>query len=265
MTRYIRKWTTKANKKGCVIVVHGLGEHSGRYDNFASYLNNNGFQVYSMDLPGHGDDEGKRGHVKKFEEFFQACEKMTHTAKMENPSLPLFLFGHSLGGLIALRYLERNTKSYSASAVSAPALQNFREQLGFLFYLVKPLTYIIPFVTMGNRIDPEDLSSNLDAVERYKEDPRVHDRISLRLFSEMNKNIIKTWEQIGNIKTPLLLLYGREDNVVSTNSIDAFYDKLTIEDKKIVSFEEGKHELFEDKKNQEPFFKEIADFFSAHL
>jgi alpha-beta hydrolase superfamily lysophospholipase len=118
---------------------------------------------------------------------------------------------------------------------------------------------------MGNRIDPEDLSSNLDAVERYKEDPRVHDRISLRLFSEMNKNIIKTWEQIGNIKTPLLLLYGREDNVVSTNSIDAFYDKLTIEDKKIVSFEEGKHELFEDKKNQEPFFKEIADFFSAHL
>ncbi|TYB84132.1 MAG: lysophospholipase [Kosmotoga sp.] len=265
MTKYIRKWSPEGEKKGCVIVIHGLGEHSGRYNNFANYLNGRGFQVYAMDLPGHGDDEGKRGHVKQFEEFFQTCGKMSRTAKMENPKLPLFLFGHSLGGLIALRYLERNEDPYNASAVSAPALQNFKEQLGILFYLVKPLVYIMPWATMGNRIDPGDLSSNPEAVERYKEDPRVHDRISLKLFSEMNRNINEAWNQIANVKTPLLLLCGEEDRVVSTRAINEFYDKLPIKDKKIVSFVEGKHELFEDKRNQDAFFKEIADFFSAHL
>ncbi|MFW6119636.1 MAG: alpha/beta fold hydrolase, partial [Petrotogales bacterium] len=222
-------------------------------------------EVASGQQDGYGDDEGKRGHVRRFEEFFQTCEKMTRTAKTENPELPVFLFGHSLGGLIALRCLEKNGETFNASAVSAPALQDFKKQLGILFYIIKPLVFLFPWMTMGNRINPEDLSNNPDAVENYREDPRVHDRISLRLFSEMNRNIIEAWNQIDNIKTPLLLLYGQEDRVVSTRAIDEFYNKLTIEDKKIVPFVEGKHELFEDKKNQDAFFKEIADFFSAHL
>ncbi len=265
MTKYIRKWTSEGEKKGCVIVIHGLGEHSGRYGNLAQFLNDKGFQVYSMDLSGHGDDEGKRGHVKKFDEFFQTCEKMIRTAKTENPELPVFLFGHSLGGLIGLRYLEKNGETFNAAAVSAPALQDFKKQLGILFYIIKPLVFLFPWMTMGNRINPEDLSSNPDAVKSYREDPRVHDRISLKLFSEMNRNIIEAWKELNSIDSPVLFLYGKEDNVISTKAIDEFHNNLNIEDKKLVSFEKGKHELFEDKNNKEAFFKEISDFFTAHL
>ena len=98
-------WEPENPPKGVIVLVHGLGEHSGRYrTHFADYFTNEGFSILTFDLPGHGKSSGKRGHIKEYEDFNKLLSAGISHAKKKYPTLPIFLYGHSLGGLIALDY-----------------------------------------------------------------------------------------------------------------------------------------------------------------
>lgn len=226
-------------EKGKVFIVHGLGEHIGRYERIESILVKNGFMVEGVDLVGHGRSSGKRGDIPSFEFLFEIFDE----AIKFNQKEPIFLLGHSLGGLIGFRYLQERENLFKKGIISSGIFNlNLDELPKGLVTLAKILYKIYPKFTMSNRINPEDLSRNEEEVKKYISDPLVHDRISVRLFFEIYKNTKIALEKGTNKE--ILILYGKYDEIVPPISAKLLYD--SIKGKKIIKEYPMKHELFND-------------------
>jgi lysophospholipase len=245
-------------EKGWVVLVHGLGEHSGRYGKLISMLNDAGFAVYTFDWPGHGKSPGKRGHTS-VEEAMEIIDGIIDEIG-EKP----FLFGHSLGGLTVIRYAETRPDRIRGLIASSPALTKSPKTPGFMVALAKVLGEIAPGLTISNGIDPGLLSRNPEAVKRYIEDPLVHDRISARLGMSIFKNMELAHKEAEKIKVPVLLLVGTGDIITPPEGSRRLFQELEVEDKSIREFEGAYHEIFEDPKWGEEFHRAIAEWLLTH-
>ncbi|QTA37122.1 lysophospholipase [Thermosipho ferrireducens] len=242
-------------EKGWVVLIHGLGEHIGRYEKLVSNLVNRNFGVIGFDLPGHGKSPGKRGHTS-IEKVLKIIDELTDTIDK------FFIFGHSLGGLIAIRYAQENNNKIRGLIASSPALHIKTTSLKK--FLSNVLDLFVPSITMSNGIDPELLSRNKEAVENYLSDELVHDRISVRLGKSLLKNIKLAHEKVGLIFTPTLLLVGTKDRITPITGSILFYNDLQVMDKKIIRFDGGFHELFEDPEHGEEFYNIIYNWLEEH-
>ncbi|WP_297436305.1 alpha/beta hydrolase [Thermococcus sp.] len=238
--------------RGWVILVHGLGEHSGRYGRLISMLNDAGFAVYTFDWPGHGRSPGKRGHAT-IEDTMEIIDSMIAEIG-ERP----FLFGHSLGGLTVIRYAETRPERVRGVIASSPALAKSPETPGFMVTLAKFLGKIAPGMVLSNGLKPELLSRNREAVKRYIEDPLVHDRISAALGRSTFKNMELAHRDAGRIKVPVLLIVGTGDVITPPEGSRRLLEELTVEDKMLREFEGAYHEIFEDPEWGEGFHETIV-------
>ncbi|MBP1912902.1 alpha/beta hydrolase [Thermococcus stetteri] len=245
-------------KRGWVVLVHGLGEHSGRYGKLISMLNEAGFGVYTFDWPGHGKSPGKRGHTS-VEEAMEIIDSIIEELG-EKP----FLFGHSLGGLTVIRYAETRPDKIRGVVASSPALAKSPKTPGFMVALAKVLGRIAPGVTLSNGIKPELLSRNPDAVKRYIEDPLVHDRVSARLGRSIFENMELAHREADRIKVPVLLLVGTGDVITPPEGSRKLFEELKVEDKTLKEFEGAYHEIFEDPEWGEEFHRVIVNWFVEH-
>lgn len=226
--------------RGWVILVHGLGEHSGRYGRLISMLNNAGFAVYTFDWPGHGRSPGKRGHAT-IEGAMEIIDSMIDEIG-ERP----FLFGHSLGGLTVIRYGETRPERIRGVIASSPALAKSPKTPGFMVALAKFLGRVAPGLTLSNGLDPKLLSRNPSAVKRYIEDPLVHDRISAALGRSTFENMELAHREAGRIRVPVLLIVGTGDVITPPGGSKRLLKELKVEDREIKEFEGAYHEIFED-------------------
>ncbi|MDI6860940.1 MAG: lysophospholipase [Caldisericia bacterium] len=226
-------------EKGKIFIVHGLGEHIGRYERIEKILVENGYMVEGVDLIGHGKSSGKRGDIPNFETLFEIFDEAIKFNKIE----PTFLLGHSLGGLIGMRFLQEREGLFKKAVISSGVFNiDLNELPKGLISLAKFLYKIYPKFTFSNRINPEDLSRNDEEVKKYIQDPLVHNRISVRLFFEIYKNTKLALEK--ETKTPILILYGKYDKVVPPISSKLLYD--SIKGEKTIKEYPMKHELFND-------------------
>lgn len=243
---------------GTVVVVHGLGEHSGRYARFVSELSEKGLKVVTFDLPGHGKSPGVRGHLR-FSDVFDILDELTRNIGTH------VLFGHSLGGLIAVRYVqERYRGDLKGLVISAPALTFPRKVSQITKTLLKVAATLVPILTVDNGIDPSHLSRNEKAVEAYKTDPLVHRKISLALVVEILKNIEEAFKKVERVRVPTLLLLGTEDKVVPPEGSRRFFELLKVEKEK-VEFPGAYHEIFEDPEYQNVFYEMVSDWILRKL
>ena len=237
-----------------LVVVHGLGEHSERYRDLVRRILRIGYGVITFDLPGHGRSPGIRGHAP-----LKKILKVLDNIVSELPNPPV-LFGHSLGGLVVARYVESGGRS-RAIILSSPGLDYDKSKVpDSLVKLAKFLSLVVPFLPMDNRIDPDKLSRNKDAVKRYVEDPLVHRKISVALARDFFVESQKAIEEAGKINVPVLVLIGTADEVTPPEGAKRFFQNLKVRDKKLVEFEGGYHELFEDPEHSEGFYEEITKF-----
>lgn len=242
-------------KKGKVFIVHGLGEHIGRYERIEDALVSDGFMVEGVDLIGHGKTSGKRGDIPSFDLQFEILDKAISFSPHEN----IILLGHSLGGLIGFRYLQEREKFFKKGIISSGIFNlNLDELPKLLLNLAKFLYKIYPTFTMSNRINPKDLSRNEKEVKKYIEDPLVHPKISVRLFFEIYKNTKIALEK--GTKIPILILYGKDDKVVPPISAKLLYD--SIKGEKIIKEYSMKHELFNDPEG-DIVIKDILEFLNS--
>lgn len=262
---FIRRWFSPGAKAN-VVLCHGIGEHSGRYDGFASYLSEKGFGVFATDFAGHGMQAGTRGFIKSFTDFISAVRQLTEGVKRIQPDLPVFLFGHSMGGLIATRVAEEYPNSYRALAISAPHLFSAKDSVKKLLPLISVVRRVAPKTTFSSssRFTPSDLSHNQRAVERYVDDPYVHDRVSPNLFFGLEDSIDLAMANANKIKIPTLIVYGSADRVVDPAGAQELYKKIESE-KRIIEIAGGKHEMFADEERKPQFFEAISSFFSEHI
>jgi lysophospholipase len=244
--------------KGWVIVIHGLGEHSKRYHKLISMLNKEGYAVYAFDWPGHGISDGKRGH-SSIDEGIKIIKELREEIG-EKP----FLFGHSLGAITSIRYAEKYPDSIKGIVVSSPPLAHADNITSFHVFFAQIAGFLFPSLTTNNRLNPHDLSRDKDAVQRYIDDPLVHDRISGSLTKTLFSNMKKGLKEAGSLKAPILVLVGSADKVTPIHGAKRFMTKIQSKDKELKEFKGAYHEVFEDPEWGEAFHTTIVDWIKRH-
>lgn len=208
---------------GCVVcIVHGIGEHAGRYERMASCMQEAGFAVLSMDLRGHGISFGKRGHCAPRKEVLADVDDLLLYAEKAYPGKPLILYGHSMGGNITLDYRKRGEHNQLPAGyiVSAPWVQLVRPVTGPLYRTVKTLAKLAPSLTISSGVSSDDLG-NPEKVGDYERDPLVHKKISMLCAADgfdtgsaMAEGRLE--DNGGAAGIPLLLMHGSDDKICST-------------------------------------------------
>ncbi len=230
--------------RAAVLVVHGLGEHAGRYHGFAEALASSGVSTFAYDQRGHGTSEGRRGHVGSFDVLLQDLDRFRREVSgLVDARLPLFLLGHSMGGLVALRYLEEYDAPLNGGILIAPWLGTAVSVPRWKITLASALTRVLPAVPFRNAIDPDALSRDPEVVRAYREDPLVHDRITPRLFTEVSSAMGMVLQRSDRIVTPLLFLLPAADQLVDTHRTLAFARSLSAQDVSIEVYPGHYHEL----------------------
>jgi alpha-beta hydrolase superfamily lysophospholipase len=207
-------------QRGAVLVVHGLGEHAGRYDHFARVLNDWGFAVRSYDQYGHGESDGMRGGLPHANRLLDDLADLVESTRVRNPGVPLVLVGHSMGGLVAASFVARTLHAVDGLVLSSPLLAMRLSPVQRLMMAVVPR--IAPNLTVANKLDPQYLSHDRRVVQSYLNDPRVHDRVSGRLarFMEEEGALVRSRAPSWNV--PTLLMYAGDDRMVDPGGSELF-------------------------------------------
>ena len=206
--------------RACVLLVHGLGEHVGRYERLARLLNHWGFLVRGYDQYGHGQSGGPRGGLPEPLRLLEDLADLVDSTRRRFPRLPLLLLGHSLGGLVAAGFVARGMGRVEGLVLSSPALATRMNLLQKLLLAVLPR--IAPNLALGNGLDPKYLSRDPDVVQAYRKDPLVHDRVSARLARFLVDEIAVVQSSAPKWSVPTLLLYGGRDRIVDPRGSKAF-------------------------------------------
>ncbi|MEG1067156.1 MAG: alpha/beta hydrolase [Anaerovoracaceae bacterium] len=209
------------NPNHVLCIIHGIGEHAGRYERMAKYLKEEGIACVAMDLPGHGKSAGTRGHAAPRNEVLKAADELIEYAQKEYEGVPIVFYGHSMGGNIALDYKARGSHNEVPVAyiVSAPWIELIRKVSKPLYFVMKMCSKIVPRMQISSGCHEEDLG-NLDSVRPYKENPLVHDKITMLCAYEgfsIGKAIAEgTNETNGKAEQkPFLLMHGTGDKICS--------------------------------------------------
>lgn len=212
---YSQHWEPEEPCKGVICLVHGLGEHSGRYAHLAAFLNQHKFALCAFDLRGHGKSTGQRGYCPHFESFLTDIKKFILIQTERYPGLPVFLYGHSLGGTLALNYTFRNNGNLAGMIATGPYLAAAFQPPSWKISLGKLMMKIKPSFTMSNEIDPMALSRDPRIAQDYRSDPLVHDRVTAPLAFGMFDAGDWLIQHAVEIPLPILLMQGSADRLVS--------------------------------------------------
>jgi alpha-beta hydrolase superfamily lysophospholipase len=206
--------------RATVLLVHGLGEHAGRYDPLARLLNRWGFMVRGYDHHGHGQSGGARGTLPQQHRLLDDLADLVETTRNRTPELPLILFGHSLGGLVAAGFVARGIVPVDGLVLSSPALAPRLNAVQKLLLAIVPR--VAPNLTVSNGLDPQFLSHDPAVVQAYRNDPLVHDRISGRLARFITEEAEVVRSCAPRWLVPTLLMWGGGDRIVDPKGSEAF-------------------------------------------
>ena len=233
------------NTKAVVVLVHGMGEHSTRYADFVvPTLIKNDFSVVAFDHFGHGKTSGKRGHNPSFDAVLESVSKVIEKAKTVFPNTPVFLYGHSMGGNAVINYVLRKENTLQGVIATSPFLKLAFQPPAWKLAMGKILQKIAPSITMGNELDPNDISRDKKEVGKYINDPLVHDKISPNFsltFIDTGDWAIKN---ASSLKTPMLLLHGTGDKIIDYKGTEEFAKNTKKATLKL--YKDGYHELHND-------------------
>ncbi len=245
-----RKWPI-ANASLTLAVLHGLGEHSGRYERFAWGMAPFGVETYAVDLRGHGDSAGQKGHVDSWSQWIDdAAAFFSHVeSQVSGEVVPL---GHSFGGAVMLSAVLAGRVPHARRFVlSSPALKLKVAVPSWKASLGKMTSRLAPRLTMNNEVDARTISRIPEVVEAYRTDPLVHSKISSRMFTEWQRAAEDDLARAGEIKIPFLIVAGSDDALVDPEGSRRLHDRAPTSELHI--FEGRYHELFNDRGNEEVF------------
>jgi acylglycerol lipase len=210
------------SEKGLILITHGMGEHANRYGHMANFFSNEGFAVMAFDIRGHGCSEGKRGHAPGYDYLMDDLDRVYLKVKTDYPSLPIFLFGHSMGGNLVINFLLRKQKELDGAIVTGPYLRLGFEPPKWKIILAKLSANIWPSLSQPTALELDALSRNQDVIHKYEDDELVHDRITSAFFVNVHFAGQYAIEHAAEIKKPLLIMHGTDDRLTSPEGSKAF-------------------------------------------
>lgn len=260
---YYQSWTPEQTRRGNVLVVHGHGDHSGRYLNVVNQLVPAGYTVQAYDLRGHGHSEGKRGFLMAWEEFRLDMDAVVNHVRKESAATPLFLYGHSLGGLIALDYLLHFPDAARGLVTSAP-LVGTPGISPVVITVARILSRIAPRTMLHTGTDAAGISRDPAAVQAYIDDPLVHDWGSARFGGETLSRGKWVQEHAPELKLPVFVLQGGDDRIALSENSHRLFNSAGSEDKIYREYPEGYHEPHNDI-DHEVVLSEVVDWLNGHI
>jgi alpha-beta hydrolase superfamily lysophospholipase len=263
---FYRQYQAEA-ERARMVIAHGVGEHSGRYGNVIERVIPQGISVWVPDHRGHGQSDGKRGHVLNFVQYLTDLRLTVELAKKDMPGeMPCFLLGHSMGGLIALYFAQRYPELIDGVVASSPCLGMVIEIPAVKKVLGSFMSYVWPGMTMGSGLDATKISRDENVVSTYEKDPLVHDRVSARFFTELLAAVESVNQQASSLNVPVLMQVAGEDYLVDADSSKHFFEKLTLEDKTLHLYDGMYHEIYNAPQDQkEKVLDDLEAWLDKHL
>ncbi len=261
---YYQCWQPEGEPKAILLVVHGLAEHSGRYLNVVNYLVPRGFAVYAIDHIGHGKSEGDRVFVENFDDYTDTLKVFYDLVREWKPGKPIFLVGHSLGGLIGVIYLLDHQAELNGAVISAPLIKIADTTSPVTIFMGKLLSVLMPKSGVLI-IDAEGVSRDTKVVQAYVSDPLVYrGKVTARLGAELLKTMQRAATCASKITLPILILQGSADRIVDPGGARMLYDTVSSTDKTIKVYDGFFHEVFNEP-DHDLVLHDVADWLDAHL
>ncbi|MFN0117373.1 MAG: lysophospholipase [Elusimicrobiota bacterium] len=236
-------------KKGNILAIHGLGEHSGRFTLAGEYFSQRGWSFYSYDLRGHGRSQGQRGYVDSWEVFRKDFEIFRKEIVLDEG--PFFLTGHSLGGVIATDLSVHFPKLIKGLILESPA---FEPNIPSSFWVLAKFFNVI-FPRFSRKLPLKPINKINSTFDEKPKDPLNHSKASARLGVEFKKTVEEIYENASKLLMPVILFHGHNDHLVSEQVSRDFLSTIGSQDKNLYEYENGDHELFEAELAEECFVK----------
>ncbi len=260
---YRQQWLPDEAAQAAVIIVHGIGEHSGRYTNVVNHLIPLNYAIYALDHRGYGRSEGRRGYISDWSNFRDDLRTFVKLVQHEIGDMPLFVFCHSMGGVIGLDYGLRYPDDLTGMIASAPAIGKLTVH-PVTWGLARLLDRIWPTFTMSPSSGVTWKISRDEAVlEAARNDPLNHHKATPRLGVQMRKTIDWIQAHAADWQLPLLVIHGTADNIASVDGSRRFVEHVTYPDVQFNEYDGGYHELFNDI-IREQVLTDVAEWLEKH-
>ncbi len=261
---YYQAWLPDGNVKAILLLAHGLGEYCGRYTNHVNHFVPLGYAVYGFDHLGHGKSDGEREVIKRFADYTEPLTRYYKMVKDWHPGKPVFIFGHSMGGLITCCCLLDHKADFKGAILSAPAIKVSDSISQFTITTVKILSRIAP-KTGVIELDASLLTRDPDVVKDYVKDPLVfHGKTPARLAAEILKAMMRVNAEMEKITLPFIIVQGSEDKLVDPSGAQILYDKAGSRDKTLKAYEGLYHEIHNEPERS-IMFKDVEDWLVARV
>jgi len=242
---FYQSWYPDNGVQAVVVMVHGLGAHSGAFEPAVPYLLAQGYATYAFDLRGHGRSPGQRGYINTWAEFRADLGAFLERVQNQHPGCPCFLWGHSLGGTIALDYALRSPTGLQGLILTAPALSKvgispFKLAVGRL------LSRVYPRFSLSAGIQHNLSSRDPKILAIYAQDALRHKYGSARLATEFFTTVDWLYEHATALQVPLLILHGSADRITLPESSHAFFQRVLFADREYREYDGSYHDLYAD-------------------
>ncbi len=262
-TRLFYKIDHADDAQASAILIHGFGDHCGRYDAFVEYLIGLGISVLRFDYRGHGRSEGRRGHIMAFDEYLQDVQAIIEIHDQNFDLDHKVIFAHSNGSLIATHALALipELKTWSAAILSSPFYAIKVKVPKWKSFLGAKLSRLIPTLGLPTDLNPNHMSHDQQVIDAYATDPLIGRVASARWFTEILDAHDQVGERLKHIEVPILMQLAGDDHIADSEISEALFAELKASDKSLESYSGLYHEIwFEDEEKRSKVFGDLKKF-----
>lgn len=218
---FLRKWLPESTPRAILVIVHGLGEHAGRYPHAVETFTQHGYVIFGHDHRGYGKSGGRRGDFNDFNDILTDLDQVVDTAHSQYPDLPLCFYAHSLGSMIATHYLAQHEEKVTAAILSAPGYGAGPDYSRWKIMLARVLAGVAPGFSMetGSKDDPFTLSHDPEAEKAYRSDQLYHHTVTMRFAYTSLVRAEEAKHLLATLHLPILILLGEEDSTINRQAV----------------------------------------------
>ncbi len=264
---YVQGWEPDTQPKAVLALVHGLGEHAGRYAHVGKALTDAGYVLVGFDTRGHGKSGGARGHFPSLDTVMQDIRQFFQFVSQRYPNLPQFLYGHSLGGLLALTYAtQNNSAGLKGVMVTGAGLRSALQEQKAKIAMANILGTLMPAMTIPSGIDTTTISRDKAVVDKYVNDPLTHDKTSLGLGKSALTAIDICFAHAKEFSYPLLIMHGKADKLTYASGSEDFARLASANNKDVtLKLWDGLYHEIHNEPEQAEVFKVMVEWLDRHL
>jgi alpha-beta hydrolase superfamily lysophospholipase len=257
-TLFRRSWDP-GDARRLLVVVHGFAEHSGRYEHLGAWFARRGSAVHAFDLQGHGQSDGPRGYVERFDDFLDDLGSFLGQAKAEHPGVPAYVVGHSMGGLVSAAFAQRRRPMIQGLVLSGPLLHAADPITGAKRAVARLASRLLPRLAIARPISGDLLATDPKVGFLYDADPLVFSTITLALGRELLDAADEAVAAGGDIDVPTLLLHGGDDRLCLPSGSEALHPQIGVAGSELEIYPGLRHEIFNEPEH-ERIFERVLDW-----